>query len=362
MHAAANLRIVHDFGAWIADEASGLHPDCFALVMATGIISNTLLFQGHREWSDVLFAFNAVACAWLAALTAWRAIQLPQQVWADFVDPRLTFSFFTIVAGTCVLGGGLEMRGFATLAAALWLFALLAWFMLTYGSFAVLSFINTRGQSDVVHGAWLLAIVGTQALVVLGAAVASLDGPFASDLFVSIHVLWAIGLGLYGIFIASFCYRIFFFSIEPGDVTPVLWVVMGAAAITTNAGSMLVLSQSNIAFLQAMRPFIDDVAFLVWAWATWWIPLLLLLGLWKHVVRGVPLTYTPMLWSLVFPLGMYAMASLRLSLAEDFARLKSVSEVMIWIALAAWSLTSIAMMRSLWRRFRTFSAIATQPA
>lgn len=51
----------------------------------------------------------------------------------------------------------------------------------------------------------------------------------------------------------------------------------------------------------------------------------------------MPLTYTPALWSLVFPLGMYALASLRLSLAADFPPLRAVSHGMVWVALAAWS-------------------------
>jgi tellurite resistance protein TehA-like permease len=54
-----------------------------------------------------------------------------------------------------------------------------------------------------------------------------------------------------------------------------------------------------------MRPFIDGVSLMVWAWGTWWIPLLAMFGVWKHVVRRVPLAYTPMLWGLVFPLAMY---------------------------------------------------------
>jgi len=79
---------------------------------------------------------------------------------------------------------------------------------------------------------------------------------------------------------------------------------MGAAAIR-NAGSVLVLTDSGISFLQSMRPFIEGMTPIICAWGTWWIPLLLLLGIWKHVVRRIPLTYTSALWSLVFPLGMY---------------------------------------------------------
>ena len=135
-------------------------------------------------------------------------------------------------------------------------------------------------------------------------------------------MLWGVGLVLYAIFIVLFAHRIFFFDVAPDDITPLLWVVMGAAAIATNAGSTLILSDTHLPFLQSMRPFIDGVTLIMWAWATWWIPLLLLFGIWKHGVCRVPLTYTPMLWSLVFPLGMYALASLRLSLAADFPPLR----------------------------------------
>jgi hypothetical protein len=63
---------------------------------------------------------------------------------------------------------------------------------------------------------------------------------------------------------------------------------MGAAAISTNAGSVLIATDSAMPFLNAMRPFIDGVTLTMWAWATWWIPLLLFLGVWKHGVRRVP--------------------------------------------------------------------------
>ncbi len=355
-------RLARDIGDWIDSEIAALDPGCFGLVMATGIISNTLFFLGERPWSDALFAVNAIAYPWLVALSIRRASHFRRQVWADLINPRLVFSFFTIVAGTCVIGVGLDLRGFVTLAAFMWLFALLAWLVLTYASFAVLTFLNTPQGAEVINGGWLLAIVGTEAVVVLGTSVAPAAGSAGSMVSLLIHVLWGVGLALYGIYITLFAYRLFFFGIEPDDITPVLWVVMGAAAITTNAGSTLTLTDSGIPILQSMRQFIDGVTLLTWALATWWIPLLLLLGIWKHGVRGIPLNYTPMLWSFVFPLGMYALASLRLSLAAGLPPLKAVSEAMIWVALAAWSMTGTGLALAAWRSFRMFSANSTRPA
>ncbi len=341
--------------AWSLHQIETLYPGCFALVMATGIISNALYLEQHRTLSDALFAVNVVAYPWLVLLTLVRIVRYRQALWADLINPRLVFAFFTLVAGTDVFGIALSLRGFEAVAVAMWLFALATWFCLIYFSFGVLTFLNTAHGANVVHGGWLIAIVGTESLVILGTIVAPQAGAFGPAVFVLIHMLWGVGLGLYGIFITLFSYRIFFFEFEPDDIGPLLWVVMGAAAISTNAGSTLILTESGMPFLHSMRPFIDGVTLIMWAWGTWWIPLLLLFGIWKHGVCRVPLAYTPTFWSLVFPLGMYALASLRLSLAAEFPPLLMVSHAMIWIALAAWAVTALGFVLASWRSFRQFS-------
>src|SRR5581483_3577774 len=152
--------------------------------------------------------------------------------------------------------------------------------VLIYFSFGVLTFLNTAHGANIVHGGWLNAIVGTESLVILGTLVAPPLGGAGAPIVVLIHMLWGIGLALYGIFIVLFAQSIFFFDFEPDDITPLLWVVMGAAAISTNAGSTLILSHPASPFLRSMQPFIDGMTLIMWAWATWWIPLLILFGIW----------------------------------------------------------------------------------
>jgi tellurite resistance protein TehA-like permease len=248
----------------------------------------------------------------------------------------------------------LNLRGLGYVALLLWVFAFALWLVLIYLGFAVMIFHNCAGGADIVHGGWLNAIVGTESLVILGTIIAPEARDFTTVILVATHMLWGIGLALYGIFIALFANRIFFHDVEPDDITPLLWVVMGAAAIATNAGSTLILANQNFAFLQAMRPLVDGVTLVMWAWATWWIPLLVLFGIWKHGVRRVPLRYTPMLWSLVFPLGMYAVASLRLSLAAELPALKTISAGMTWVALAAWSATALGLALACRQRYQSF--------
>jgi tellurite resistance protein TehA-like permease len=284
-----------------------------------------------------------------------RATRFPAALWTDLASPRLVFSFFTIVAATDVLALGIDLRGFATVALFMWLVALPIRLILIYLGFAVLTFLNKAGGAKVIDGGSLNAIVGTQSLVILGTQVALLPAHAGPTILVLVHMLWVVGLGLYRILIVLLCYRMFFVELKPDDVNPQLWVVMGAAAISTNAGLTLVMSNGGLPFLLSIRPFIDGVTLTMWAWATWWIPLLLLLGIWKHGLHRVPMRYTTTLWSMVFPLGMYAVASHRLSLVAEVPALQSLSRAMVWIALAAWTATAIGLVVASWRSASAFA-------
>jgi tellurite resistance protein TehA-like permease len=49
------------------------------------------------------------------------------------------------------------------------------------------------------------------------------------------------------------------------------------------------------------------------------------------------------MWSIVFPLGMYAVGSDYLGQADHLPAVKSIGEVESWVALAAWVVTFVAM-------------------
>jgi tellurite resistance protein TehA-like permease len=287
--------------------------------------------------------------AWISllVLSCWRLIRFPHAVRVDLLSPRRVFAFFTLVAATSIVGLLLSQHGQVQLALACWILAFLAWSLLLYLSFSVMTFLTHEHSVDVVHGNWLTSIVGTQSLVLLGTLIAPQLGEYADYMMVEVHMLWGLGLIFYGIFVTLFCYRIFFRNFKPEDTSPILWVIMGAAAIGANAGTSLITSSLHMPFLVALRPFVDGVALLLWAWATWWIPMLVIFGVWKHGIRRFPLRYDPALWSMVFPLGMYSVASFRLGLAADFPPLRWISHGMVWVAFAAWCLVMIGLLHRL---------------
>ena len=61
------------------------------------------------------------------------------------------------------------------------------------------------------------------------------------------------------------------------------------------------------------------------------------IGVWRHIVRHVPLRYHPSYWALVFPLGMYGAATFQMRAVIQVDQLDWAPKIALAVALAAWA-------------------------
>lgn len=328
---------------------AGMHPATFALVMATGIVSIACHLRGWSALAEALLALNAVFYPTLLILTVVRLIRYRDRVVADLLHHGRSVGFFTAVAATSVLGSqSLVVAGQRQAALWLWGGAIALWAVTTYTIFTIITVKRDKPPlAEGINGGWLVAVVAAQSVSVLGAQLAPSLGDGAPPALFFCLALWLGGGMLYLWIIGLIFYRYAFYPMSPSDLAPPYWINMGAAAISTLAGATLVAAAPHSPVLAQVLPFVRGFTLFWWATATWWIPMLIILGVWRHIVRRFPLRYDPLYWGAVFPLGMYTVCTLRLSQAVDAPFLAAIARTFIYVALAAWGLAAAGMVWSL---------------
>jgi tellurite resistance protein TehA-like permease len=314
-----------------------LFPAYFALVMATGIISIACHLLKMDFLAFPLFSLNQFFYIVLWLLTLARIFRHPSRLIGDLSNHRLGTGFLTIVAGTNVLGSQFViLQSNQSAALILWTLGLALWLFLIYALFTVLTVKEEKPPLESgINGAWMLFVVSTQSIVVLGMLLVSRFAPWEEMFTYAMLSLYLLGCMFYILIISLILYRFMFFKIEPDEMTPPYWINMGAVAITTLAGANILL-KGNAPFLSDLSPFIKGFTIFFWASGTWWIPLLFLLGAWRHIYKRYPLTYHPVYWGLVFPIGMYTVATFQLAKALKLDFLLLIPKFFIYLALIAW--------------------------
>jgi tellurite resistance protein TehA-like permease len=335
-----------------------LDPSVFAFVMATGIVSVGL----HELAAAFLLLSNAllvVAVAGYLALwivSGWRLLRWKRTVLTDLRGAQ-AFCLLTVVAASNVLSSAL-VTDYWPAAAALFGMGVALWLLLGYGvPLAWITSPRRRFRVEQVNGTWFHCVVGTQSVAVAAASLAT-SGPDAGFTVLAL-ACWAVGLMLYLLIAALVLARLLLRPVEPAELVPAYWIFMGAAAITALAGLRLL----RLPQVLVPRLLLAGASTVLLSFATWLIPLLLALGVWRHVVRRFRLGYSTALWSLVFPLGMYGLVTHELGQEAHLRWLSALGGCVSCVAAAAWAAVFLAMVNAgfAWAR-STRSTLRSRPS
>ena len=283
--------------------------------MATGIVSVAASLQGRPYVSDALFALACVAWFALAGAVSRHARLAPRR-------PRL--QSFALVAATAVLGARAMLAGADAVALACWSLAFAVWLVLVWG----------RPAGSDGTGSSLLIVVATESLGMLAALLAR---RWNEAFLVAACAAWLIGLGLY-LWVAGPISKT---VRRTRRFAPDLWIVMGALAIATLAGTELLVGIRTLHALVGLMGWLRDVDLATWSLASLLIVPLVVAETWMRSGWR----YDARRWGFVFPLGMYAVATHTLGQAEQLAVLSEIGSVFFVIALAAWALATLGLVR-----------------
>lgn len=323
------------------DDLETLHPAYFALVMATGIVAVATHLHGVPLAPTVLFWLNAFFLAGLVAATGARILRYPGAFAADVRSHSRGVGFFTIAAAAGVFGSQLVLQMEAVgVAMFFWAATAALWLVVTYGVLAVLTVLRDKPSLAAgLNGGWLVCVVATQSVSILTVLIlpSGVSADLQQPLMFAALALWLGAGALYLCLITLIFFRYTFLPMSPEDLTPPYWINMGAVAISALAGATLMEHSTLSPILTELAPFVKGFTLFFWAIGTAWIPMLVVLGVWRYLIRGVPFAYDPLYWGGVFPLGMYSVCTYRLAKILGASFLMPLSDAFMIVAIVAWA-------------------------
>src|SRR5690625_2603698 len=340
--------------SYLKQKAENLFPAYFALVMTSGALSiGTHLLQ-MLTISKILLIVNVIAYISLWVLTLIRLLTFFPKLAEDLTSHEKGPGFFTLVAGTCVFGSQIiTVTGNVPIAFSLWVLGVLLWVIVMYTFFTSVTIRSDKPTlAEGINGAWLIAAVATQSVSILGTLISPHIHVGQEILLFFTLCMYFLGCMLYLNIITLIFYRFTFLKLKFSALTPPYWINMEALAITSLAGSTLILHAEQMNLLLEITPFLKGFTTFFWATGTWWIPLLFILMMWRYVIHHYPLNYDPQLWGMAFPLAMYTTSTFQLSKALGLPFLSVISHIMVYIAMLVWLFVFVGLLRHIYEDFR----------
>lgn len=304
----------------------------FNVVMATTIVSIAARDMDAQALSVVLLWTAVAAFVSLAALDIWLA-RHPLALIRRAAQPGQGFHALGFVADQTVLGVRIALSGSLglTIAAVLLACGWVLWVLIL----AAVAIEHGRGGGRKPRGEWLLTVVATEGLAILAARIAALEHLRA--LHAGATGLWIAGGIAYLVVISLLAHR----AVQPdfglGNVTPDWWIVMGAPAIFCVAAVTVT----------GAHPGTTGAAFAIVAWGLACL-MLIVIAIADALRTGrLGVRFTPERWTMVFPLGMYCVASWTLGDSLHVGWLTELGRVWLAVALAAWAAVAYGELRHL---------------
>ncbi len=340
-------------------------PNWFAATMGTGVLALALAQlpsanHGVHALAEALWLFNILLFTTFTALYAARWIMFFDEARRIFGHSTVSMFFGTIPMGLATLINGALLfgvprwgEGVIAVAEALWwldvAMSLACGVLIPY-----LMFTRQDHSIDQMTAVWLLPVVAAE----VAAASGGLLAPHLADshsqflMLVTSYVLWAFSLPVAFSILTILLLRMALHKLPPANMAASSWLALGP--IGTGALGMLLLGADAPAIFAANGlPGIGEMAaglgliggILLWGFGLWWMLIALLITV-RYLRAGIPFNLG--WWGFIFPLGVYALATLKLASTLQLTFFAVLGCVLVALLVVMWLIVARRTVQGAW--------------
>ena len=338
-------------------------PNWFAVTMGTGVLALALkqAMPALSGVAEALWLLTIALFILFSGVYAARWVLYFHEARRIFAHSTVSMFFGTIPMGLAtILNGallfGLERWGQGILPwveALWWLDVALA--VLCGVAIPYLMFTRQEHSIDQMTAVWLLPVVAAE----VAAASGGLLAPHLADphqqfqvLIVS-YVLWAVSLPVAFSILTILLLRMALHKLPHASMAASSWLALGP--IGTGALGMLLLgSDAPAVFAANGLGGLGEIArgigliagIVLWGCGLWWLLTAVLITL-RYMRHGMPFNLG--WWGFTFPLGVYALATLKLAAWLELGFFQVIGSVLVLALIGLWLLVASRTLRGAWR-------------
>lgn len=341
-------------------------PHWFGATMGTGILSLALVqlpvtLPGVHALALALWGLNIGLFVLFSVLYLARWLSYPREAFRIFGHSQASMFLGTVPMGLATLINGLLIFGVphwgqtaVNVAEGLWwvdaVMALACGVGIPY-----LMFTRQAHRLDQMTAVWLLPVVAAEVTAASGGLLVPhlLDVQAQGALILASYILWAYSVPVALSILVILLLRMALHKLPPDSMAASSWLALGP--IGTGALGMLVIGGDALAVftaqgMPALGMTVEGIGalagVLLWGFGIWWglMAVLITVRYWR---RGI--AFNLGWWGYTFPLGVYALATLKLGSVWQSPVLTAMGSGLVLALSVMWGLVMLKTVAGAWR-------------
>jgi len=341
-------------------------PNWFAATMGTGILAIALSqFQADvpmlHPVAEGLWMFNIALFALFAGLYAARWIFFFDGAKRIFGHSVVSMFFGCIPMGLATIVNGFLIFGLPRYGEVAVGIAETLWWIdvaMAAACGVAIPFMMFTRQShtiDQMTAVWLLPVVAAEVAAVSGGLLAPhLVDPHSQLVVLTLsYALWALSVPIALSILVVLLLRMAVHKLPHANMAASSWLALGPIGtgslglMTLGGAAPAILSANGLerfgAFAEGLGLF---GGLLLWGYGLWWLAMAVLVTL-RYLRDGLPFNIG--WWGYTFPLGVYAVATLKLGTLLPIAAIQVFGAVLVAVLAVLWVIVGTRTVRGAWR-------------